>query len=100
MILEMRLSKNSFEEAVATVISLRNAQSNPAGKIPFTVHASSSSTIFYGADYDLLRVGGLLFGDPISLVDEVGQRFTLPGPHRTLLWKSFLMAVHRAEPGK
>ena len=41
---------------------------------------------------------GLMFGDPVLLADSTGHQFTLPGPHRTLLWKSRLSRASSGGP--
>jgi len=38
--------------------------------------------------------------DPVLMADSTGHRFTLPGPHRTLLWKSRLVDVFHVPFGR
>ncbi|CAE8620721.1 unnamed protein product, partial [Polarella glacialis] len=96
---EMAKSSGVFAEALARVHDLR-ATAGDAGGAPFMVHTSSSSTAFYGLHYDMLRIGGLLFGDPVLMADPEGDNFKLPGPHRTLLWKSRISALRWSRPGE
>merc|ERR1712110_684310 len=85
-------SRAEFYNAIRTVQALRSLLPD-SGAGAFTVHAASSSTAFFGDDYDLLRLGGLLFGDPVALVDYFGNSMTMPGLHRTLLWKSRIIEL-------
>lgn len=86
----------AFDAATLELAGMRSWNGLAA---PFTIHAMSSSTALYGVDYDLLRLGGLLFGDLTELVDPIGRRFPMQGPHRTLLWKSRLAELHPIKPG-
>ncbi|CAE7284343.1 pom1 [Symbiodinium natans] len=97
--LEMHRSHALFEGALALVRELRRTAGS-AGNQPFTVHTSSSSAVLLGVHYDLLRVGGLLFGDPVAIADGAGGALHLPGPHRTLLWKSRVTSLRWSVPGE
>lgn len=97
--LEMHRSHVIFAEALAAVHELRQKAGfleNPH----FMVHTSSSSAVLLGVHYDLLRVGGLLFGDPVLIADGAGGVLQLPGPHRTLLWKSRITSLRWSIPGE
>ncbi|CAJ1332552.1 unnamed protein product [Effrenium voratum] len=96
---EMHRSLLVFERGLANVQDIRAAFGKPAGSQPFTVHTSSSSSVLFGVHYDLLRVGGLLFGD-VTISDGGGGATSLPGPHRTLLWKSHITALRWSVPGE
>eukprot|EP00933_Yihiella_yeosuensis_P019669 TRINITY_DN15892_c0_g1_i1.p1 TRINITY_DN15892_c0_g1~~TRINITY_DN15892_c0_g1_i1.p1 ORF type:complete len:407 (+),score=58.69 TRINITY_DN15892_c0_g1_i1:177-1223(+) len=97
---EMAKSQDIFDVALRSVNGVRAKFIKTAAQGLFTVHSSSSSRALHGPHHDLLRVGGLLFGDPVQLSDPEGNRFTLPGPHRTLLWKSRIGSLRWCLPGE
>lgn len=96
---EMHRSLAVFEHALGLVQEARRTFGD-AGNQPLTVHTSSSSSILFGVHYDLLRIGGLLFGDPVAISDGAGGTMRLPGPHRTLLWKSKITTMRWSVPGE
>lgn len=96
---EMHRSLAVFEHALGLVQEARSTFGD-AGNQPLTVHTSSSSSILFGVHYDLLRIGGLLFGDPVAISDGAGGTMRLPGPHRTLLWKSKITTMRWSVPGE
>eukprot|EP00434_Breviolum_minutum_P004863 symbB.v1.2.004290.t1/scaffold220.1/size262620/14 len=97
---EMHHSLAKFEHALGLVQDARRSVGGVAGNQPLTVHTSSSSSILFGVHYDLLRIGGLLFGDPVAISNGEGGSVRLPGPHRTLLWKSKITALRWSVPGE
>ncbi|CAK9072703.1 Probable serine/threonine-protein kinase dyrk2 (Dual specificity tyrosine-phosphorylation-regulated kinase 2), partial [Durusdinium trenchii] len=97
---EMHRSLAVFEHALGLVQEVRKTFGGDAGNQPLTVHTSSSSSILFGVHYDLLRIGGLLFGDPVAISDGAGGTMRLPGPHRTLLWKSKITTMRWSVPGE
>ncbi|CAE7938945.1 unnamed protein product, partial [Symbiodinium sp. KB8] len=72
--------------------------------VRFAVPGDGVAAYFYWRSYfsstDLLRVGGLLFGDPVLIADGAGGVLQLPGPHRTLLWKSRITSLRWSIPGE